>query len=163
MEGGKALDRNKKFDIFVYAVLLAFCAGAYHITTAGAAAQSARNKADIVGAWGYPQMLIGFTAALAIAGIAKIVLNRDEAKIEMFAAKEFLTLLQFIAVSIVYFYVIGQIGYCVSTMAYTMFSMWWMGVRKPGTIMITGVALTTVLYAAFALFLNADLPSGFLI
>ena len=157
------MNRNKKFDIFVYAVLLAFCAGAYYVTIEGAAGQSARNKADIVGAWGFPQMLIGLTAALAVVGVVKIVVGKGEAKIEMFAAKEFLTLLQFMAVSLVYFFVNGHIGYCVSTAAYAMFSMWWMGVRKPGAIVITGGALTCVLYAAFALFLNADLPSGFLI
>ncbi len=159
-----ALDRNKKFDAFIYAVLLALCAGAYSLTVAGTVAGStARNKADIVGAWGYPQILIGLTAALAIAGIVRIVLSRDEAKIEMVSTKELWTLLQFIAVAVAYFCVIDRIGYCVSTAVYAMFSMWWMGVRRPGSIVITGVALTAVLYAAFALFLNADLPAGMLI
>ncbi len=157
------MKKSTKFDIFSYVVVLIFCATAYHITLGFTGIQISRTGADPIGAKGFPQLLIGLMAALAIAGIVKAVLvkgGEDKLKVTL---KDFETLLKFVVAFFAYVYAIRNVGYGVSTALYAMFNMWWMGVRKPGVIVVTGVVLSAVLYVAFGLFLRTNLPSGFLI
>ncbi len=156
------MSKSKQYDIFSYIVVLIFCATAYYVSL-GFSTTHARISADPVGPDGFPRLLIGLMALLAVAGVIKSVFAKDGDPKPHTTLKDFETLLKFIGAFLVYIFAMLHIGYCVSTALYAMFNMWWMGVRKPSTIVITGVVLTAVLYVAFGVFLRADLPSGLLI
>ncbi len=158
----KPLNKSKQYDLLSYMIVLIFCAGAYYVTL-GFSKSHARISADPVGPDGFPRLLIGLMALFAVAGVVKSIFAKDGDPKPHTTLKDFEILLKFIGVFIVYIVGMRYTGYCVATLLYAMFNMWWMGVRKPGTIAIVGVAVTVVLYVAFGVFLKADLPPGFLI
>ena len=158
------LKNNKELDIFVSFIVLTFCAAVYYLTLGFPMTRSMASS-DPIGAKGFPQLLTGVLAVLAVTVIIQAVLNKtkDGDKPAKINGKDFLALLKFIVALVVYVYAIRYLGYCVSTLLFMMFGMWWMGQRKPVTIVMTGVVITVLIYLCFGWIFKVDLPSGLLI
>ncbi len=157
------MKKSKQFDIWSYIVVLIVCATAYYITLGFTGVQISLTSSDPMGPGGFPRLLIGVAAVLSVIGIINAVIRKDGDDKPKLTMKNCELLLKFILAFSAYIFAIRYVGYCVSTMLYAMFNMWWMGVRAPRTIITTGVALVLILYTVFGLFLKVQLPTGFLI
>jgi putative tricarboxylic transport membrane protein len=68
-----------------------------------------------------------------------------------------------LALSIIYFIFIFVFGYYSSTILFLFISSYILGVRRAKFIFITSIILLPAMYAFFELFLQARLPSGWLL
>ena len=154
--------KNKQLDIFSSIIVLIFCAGVYHLTLQFPAARG-MGRGEPIGAQGFPQLLVGLIAFMAVIVIIQALFSKTADEPAKVTGRDFWVLLKFIVAWVAYIYAIRYIGYGVSTLLFMMFCMWWMGVRKPVSIVLTSVAVTVLIYLCFGMLFGVELPPGFLI
>ncbi len=68
-----------------------------------------------------------------------------------------------LALSIVYVFVIFELGYFASTVVFLFAASWMIGIRDIRTLLLTAAILIPAMYAFFIVFLQAPLPKGVLL
>ncbi len=68
-----------------------------------------------------------------------------------------------LALSVLYVFVIFELGYFASTVVFLFAASWTIGIRDIRTLVITAAILIPAMYAFFVVFLQAPLPKGILL
>lgn len=120
------------------------------------------NPTDVLGAGGMP-IILGILGLIVLAVITvRVVREKTTVKIPMFDLRSLdgRSLALNVALLFAYMMLLDIIGFILSTLLYLPVAAWFIGYRKPLTLTIFTVAVTTAFTVVFGILFVVPLPRG---
>lgn len=102
-------------------------------------------------------------SGLLIAGSLRPSVRQSDERVDLRITYSRAKPMLLLALSILYVFVIFELGYFASTLLFLFVATWMIGIRDLKPVIITAAILIPAMYAFFIVFLKAPLPKGALL
>ena len=111
----------------------------------------------------FAQVCAVLISGLLIAGSLRPGVRQSDERMDLRITYSRAKPMLLLALSILYVFVIFELGYFTSTLLFLFTATWMIGIRDLKPVIITAAILIPAMYAFFIVFLQAPLPKGILL